>query len=87
MTRLIFGIYSGKRLPNNRRTTGVLMSTLHVRSTAPAFADRPTGAAMTAHIAEHAAGSLLRVCPECAGPLVRNSACVNCAHCGWGRCA
>jgi hypothetical protein len=29
---------------------------------------------------------LLRVCPECAGPLVRGSACVTCAHCGWGRC-
>jgi len=30
---------------------------------------------------------LLRVCPECAGPLVRGSACVTCAHCGWGRCS
>ena len=28
----------------------------------------------------------LRVCPECAGPLVRASACVSCAVCGWGRC-
>ncbi len=29
---------------------------------------------------------LLRVCPECAGPLVHASGCVACAHCGWGRC-
>jgi hypothetical protein len=28
----------------------------------------------------------LRVCPDCAGPLIRSSACVSCAHCGWGRC-
>ena len=27
-----------------------------------------------------------RVCPECAGPLIRESACVSCAQCGWGRC-
>ncbi len=28
----------------------------------------------------------VRVCPECAGPLVRASACVACSQCGWGRC-
>ena len=28
----------------------------------------------------------LRVCPECAGPLVRASGCLHCAHCGWGHC-
>jgi hypothetical protein len=28
----------------------------------------------------------LRVCPECAGPIVRASGCMHCAHCGWGRC-
>jgi hypothetical protein len=28
----------------------------------------------------------VRVCPECAGPLVRASGCVSCRHCGWGRC-
>lgn len=28
----------------------------------------------------------IKVCPECAGPILRGSACVACAHCGWGRC-
>ena len=28
----------------------------------------------------------VRVCPECAGPLIRASACVTCPHCGWGHC-
>jgi hypothetical protein len=28
----------------------------------------------------------VRVCPECAGPLVRASGCVSCRHCGWARC-
>ncbi len=27
-----------------------------------------------------------RVCPECAGPLSRASACVSCVYCGWGKC-
>jgi len=27
-----------------------------------------------------------RVCPECAGPLIRASGCVSCRHCGWARC-
>jgi len=26
------------------------------------------------------------VCPEGAGALVRNSGCVTCRECGWGRC-
>ena len=26
------------------------------------------------------------VCPECAGPLARASACVTCPACGWGKC-
>lgn len=28
----------------------------------------------------------LRVCPDCAGPIVHNSGCVHCAQCGWARC-
>jgi hypothetical protein len=28
----------------------------------------------------------IRVCPECAGPVVHNSGCVSCRQCGWGRC-
>jgi hypothetical protein len=28
----------------------------------------------------------VRVCPECAGPLVRASGCVSCRHCGWAQC-
>ncbi len=28
----------------------------------------------------------VRVCPECAGPLVRSSGCLSCTQCGWGRC-
>ena len=28
----------------------------------------------------------IRVCPECAGPVVRNSGCITCRQCGWGRC-
>jgi hypothetical protein len=28
----------------------------------------------------------VRVCPECAGPLIRASGCVSCRHCGWARC-
>lgn len=27
-----------------------------------------------------------RVCPECAGPIVRASGCMHCAYCGWARC-
>jgi hypothetical protein len=30
--------------------------------------------------------SLIKVCPECAGPIVRASGCLSCAQCGWGRC-
>jgi hypothetical protein len=36
--------------------------------------------------AESAAAVQLRVCPECSGPLARNSGCVTCIACGWGRC-
>lgn len=28
----------------------------------------------------------MRVCPECAGPIIRNSGCVHCAQCGWAKC-
>lgn len=28
----------------------------------------------------------VRVCPECAGPIVHSCACVTCLQCGWGRC-
>lgn len=31
-------------------------------------------------------GFRFRVCPECAGPIVRASGCLHCAHCGWGHC-
>jgi ribonucleoside-diphosphate reductase alpha chain len=30
--------------------------------------------------------SHIRVCPECSGPVVRNSGCITCRQCGWGRC-
>lgn len=30
--------------------------------------------------------NLIKVCPECAGPILRGSSCMACAHCGWGRC-
>jgi ribonucleoside-diphosphate reductase alpha chain len=30
--------------------------------------------------------SKIRVCPECAGPVVSNSGCVSCRQCGWSRC-
>lgn len=30
--------------------------------------------------------ALLKVCPECAGPLLRGKLCVVCAHCGWAHC-
>ncbi|MEO7476581.1 MAG: hypothetical protein ABIY46_14725 [Gemmatimonadales bacterium] len=36
--------------------------------------------------AEPGSPTAVRVCPECAGPLVRASGCVTCRHCGWGRC-
>jgi len=29
---------------------------------------------------------LLKVCPECSGPLAHTSGCVTCLQCGWGRC-
>ena len=29
---------------------------------------------------------LIRVCPDCAGPVVRSSGCINCTQCGWGQC-
>ena len=32
------------------------------------------------------AGNNIRVCPECAGPIVRNSGCITCRQCGWGKC-
>ena len=28
----------------------------------------------------------VRVCPDCAGPLVHADSCVSCRQCGWGRC-
>lgn len=28
----------------------------------------------------------VRVCPECAGPVVHGSGCISCIACGWGRC-
>ena len=28
----------------------------------------------------------IRVCPECAGPVVRISGCISCRQCGWGKC-
>ncbi len=28
----------------------------------------------------------IRVCPECAGEIVRNSGCMHCRQCGWGKC-
>jgi hypothetical protein len=28
----------------------------------------------------------LRVCPDCAGPIVRSSGCLSCTQCGWGQC-
>ncbi len=28
----------------------------------------------------------IRVCPECAGQVIRNSGCMNCRQCGWGKC-
>lgn len=28
----------------------------------------------------------IRVCPECAGPIIRSSGCIACQQCGWGRC-
>jgi hypothetical protein len=28
----------------------------------------------------------IRVCPECSGPIARNSGCITCRQCGWGRC-
>jgi hypothetical protein len=27
-----------------------------------------------------------RVCPDCAGPVVRSSGCMSCPQCGWGQC-
>jgi hypothetical protein len=29
---------------------------------------------------------LFRVCPDCAGPVVRSSGCISCTQCGWGQC-
>lgn len=28
----------------------------------------------------------VRVCPDCAGPLVHAAGCISCRQCGWGRC-
>jgi hypothetical protein len=30
--------------------------------------------------------STIRVCPECAGPVVQNCGCISCKLCGWGKC-
>jgi hypothetical protein len=35
---------------------------------------------------ESVSAAQLRVCPECSGPLARNSGCVTCIACGWGHC-
>lgn len=29
---------------------------------------------------------VLRVCPDCSGPLARTSGCATCLTCGWSRC-
>jgi hypothetical protein len=29
----------------------------------------------------------VRVCPECAGPVVHGSGCISCIACGWGGCS
>ncbi len=28
----------------------------------------------------------IRVCPDCAGPIIHSSGCITCLHCGWGKC-
>ena len=30
--------------------------------------------------------NIIRVCPECAGQVIRNSGCITCRQCGWGKC-
>lgn len=30
--------------------------------------------------------ALLKVCPECAGPLLRGKFCIACVCCGWAHC-
>ena len=47
----------------------------------------PPGAPAPSDVRSRTSGTInLRVCPECAGPLIRASGCMHCAHCGWGRC-
>jgi hypothetical protein len=48
----------------------------------PPLQPRPTPAPAS----PDALPAAVRVCPECAGPLVRASGCVSCRHCGWARC-
>lgn len=52
--------------------TAAKASTLSARRLAP------TVAVVPAHV---------RVCPECAGPVVHGSGCISCIACGWGRCS
>jgi hypothetical protein len=54
----------------------------------PPFHPRPPLAPTRYQPPRHdpSAETVLRVCPECAGPLIRASGCVSCRHCGWGRC-
>jgi hypothetical protein len=50
----------------------------------PPLLPRPTPAPATSP--DSFPPAAVRVCPECAGPLVRASGCVSCRHCGWARC-
>jgi hypothetical protein len=48
--------------------------------------NRTTLAASTPREPNPLASSRLKVCPECAAPLVPAAGCFSCRHCGWGQC-
>jgi hypothetical protein len=79
LTPVGFGLYSGVDATKTRSRPGCRMFPLPALPTPQSHRLDPT-------VYRPAPAQHLRVCPECAGPLVRASACVSCRHCGWGKC-
>jgi hypothetical protein len=64
--------------PQANRDSGIGRPTTYQPSHTGPVARRMDGSGNCTH--------LIRVCPDCAGPVVRSSGCINCTQCGWGQC-
>ena len=90
LTHFMFGLYSGYRTEQIPKAGLMSVFPFHPNpsSTAPALPElgkERSGAdgrtAKRGEVSHH-----IRVCPDCAGPIVRSSGCINCTQCGWGQC-